>query len=115
MFIVSTILSFRLLFSIELSGYYSDKIPVAVKIVGDEESIRNEVEICKVLNAIGNLRVQHHGIPAVYYYGRIFQFYGIAMSLFEGNLENYYRRAYYQQKNISYSELLSIFKQTVSK
>lgn len=46
----------------------------------------------KALNAINNPKIENYGIPNVYFHGVWvgYPYWGIAMTLFDGNLEDRY-------------------------
>lgn len=72
------------------------------------------MECFKALNAINNSNIEKYGIPNAYSHGEWIEYpyWGIAMTLFEGNLNDRYNEL---NKNISELSILLIFKRVVSK
>lgn len=96
------------------SGKYSDKthknLDVAVKITMDQSCYDNEIQIYDALNATTDPNIVQYGIPRVFYYGKFLRIYRvIAMTLFDGTLEDLYKK----EGNISDHSILLIFKQAV--
>lgn len=64
---------------------------VAVKIFPSEISFNKEFVVFNALNATNDPNIEQHGIPRVYYHGLISdRYYGIAMTMFDGTLKDYY-------------------------
>lgn len=93
-------------------GRLDDKFDVALKIASYMAPWIKETQTLKALNAIDDPNIEKHDIPRVYYHGLIFnRFPAIAMTLFDGSLNDLYER---YKGNISESQILFIFKQAVS-
>lgn len=85
---------------------------VAVKIVWDEESYNDEVEIYQALGSMDNAKIEDEGIPRVYFHGKVLsKYFAIAMTLFDGTLLNRYE---IQNEHLSYLTILLIFRRFVS-
>lgn len=96
------------------TGIYGDGIPVAVKIVWDEETWKRETQILSALNATKNHDIDQIGIPRIYYTGPILREYNcIAMTLFDGTLENYFILHTSIAGKLPDSSILEIFSQAV--
>lgn len=67
--------------------------------------------IFNALNATENLEIESHGIPRVFYNGPFLQYYAIAMTLFDGDLDGRYEK---EKMNLTTITILSIFRQAVS-
>lgn len=71
------------------------------------------MKIFQALNATKDLDIEKMGIPRVFYYGIfLLKYHAIALTLFEGALENRYRL---QNEKISDLSILLIFKRMVSR
>lgn len=98
-----------------IPGIYSDStqrnVEIAVKITIDHSCYDQEIRIYEALNATTDMTIEQHGIPRIYYNGAFLQKYRvIAMTLFDGTLEDLYKT----KGNISPDlSILLIFKQTV--
>lgn len=96
-----------------LIGKYDDET-VAVKIVWDEESYNDEVEIYQALGSMNNNnnRIEDEGIPRVYFHGKVLsKYFAIAMTLFDGTLLDRYE---IQNEHLSNITILLIFRRLVS-
>lgn len=99
-----------------MSGYYSDDKNIvnqicAIKMIYNKDTFEDEMMIFEALNATKNLEIENHGIPRIYYYGEFLgKYYAIAMTLFDGDLDNRYEK---EQKHLTTITILSIFKQAV--
>lgn len=93
-----------------ISGIYDDKVNVAIKFAANQEAMRREIQILYALNAI-DMNIEKDDIPRVYHCGKVLdQYITIAMSLFDGTLDDLYKR---YEKYISELQILEIFKQAV--
>lgn len=89
-----------------------DRETVAVKIVWDQESFNDEVEIYQALGSMNNAKIEDLGIPKVYFYGKVLsKYFAIAMTVFDGTLLNRYE---IQNKHLSNLTILLIFRRWVS-
>lgn len=88
-----------------------DNDTVAVKIVWDEETMHDEIKIYRALGALDNPRIEAEGIPRVFFHGLVLEkYHAIAMTLFEGTLEDRYKQ---QNKHLERMSILLIFKRLV--
>lgn len=73
----------------------------------------NEINVYKALNAIDDEKIEDNHIAKVYYHGKFVHgnLYAIAMSLFDGNLANYYINP--PAKYLSPLDIIYTFMQTV--
>lgn len=84
---------------------------VAIKFAANQKVIRREINVLNALNAMDR-NIETCDIPRVYYHGNVLdQYLAIAMSLFDGTLDDLYKR---YKGNISELQILEIFKQAVS-
>ncbi|XP_031636953.1 uncharacterized protein LOC116349589 [Contarinia nasturtii] len=101
--------------SVIWKGNFSDRtrknIQIAIKITMDQGCYDREIEIYKALNATSDPNIEQYGIPRIYYHGSLLEKYRvIAMTLFDGTLEDLYKK----KGNISPDlSVLIIFKQAV--
>lgn len=94
-----------------ISGLYDDEVNVAIKFAANQKVIRREIKVLNALNAMDR-NIETCDIPRVYYHGMVLdQYLAIAMSLFDGTLDDLYKR---YKGNISELQILEIFKQAVS-
>lgn len=97
-----------------LLGMYNNA-PVAVKITVDSGSMENEMAVYNALNA-KDPAIESNRIPRIYYAGTVLgEFAGIAMSLFQGTLDDRYLTYKHQNRHLSSFSILMIFKQAVRK
>lgn len=90
-------------------GLYNN-VPVAVQIMWSKKRYNKEMRAYTALNATLDENIEKKGIPKIFWNGRIFRHYGIAMTLFE---ETLYNRFKLQNKKISELSTLLIFKRAV--
>lgn len=75
--------------------------------------MKREMNVYKALNATKNPAIEQMGIPKVHYAGPILADYdAIALTLFDGTLENYYNH-HKQSGKLPDLTMLQIFGQTV--
>lgn len=101
-------------------GLYSDGAkyvnkPVAVKIIHDSASMDKELMIFEELKAVNNPKIENSGIPEVFYYGWFLNYDAIAMTLFEGSVNDRYEIERKAGKKFTDTTILSIFLQAVCK
>lgn len=97
-----------------LLGMYNN-VPVAVKITVDSGSMENEMAVYNALNA-NDPATESNRIPRIYYAGTVLsEFAGIAMSLFQGTLNDRYLTYKHQNRHLPNFSILMIFKQAVRK
>lgn len=82
-----------------------------MKITTDHGCYNREIRTYEALNATTDTTIEQHGIPRIYYNGAFLKKYRvIAMTLFDGTLEDLYKK----KGNISPDfSILLILKQTV--
>lgn len=100
------------------AGFYSDGAkyvnqPVAVKIIHDSASMDKELIIFEKLKAINNPKIENSGIPQVYYHGWFLNYDAIAMTLFEGSVNDRYEIERKAGRKFTDTTILSIFLQAV--
>lgn len=79
----------------------------------DKESMDYEMKVLKVLNATNNPTIENQGIPRVYFHGPFLKVYNtIVMTLFDGTLEDRYE---HHREQLTYSNILTIFKRAVGR
>lgn len=89
-----------------------DGTSVAIKVVWNERKMAREVAVLTRLKAIEKSDIEKHGIPRVYYYGEMLDKYdGIAMSLFQYNLDDIYENTL--RRPLLGIDVLQIFAQAV--
>lgn len=102
---------FDLFHIIKLKGVYNDKEDVAVKVFMNVAAFEKEMAIYNALNAVKDKNIEDHHIPRIYYYGKFLGVtHAIAMSRFEGTLNDYCER---NNKSLSDADILDILLQTV--
>lgn len=69
--------------------------------------------IFQKLNAVKNPKIENNGIPQVYYYGCFLKYDAIAMTLFEGSIDDRYKIERKARRKFTDTTILSIFLQTV--
>lgn len=90
---------------------YNGNNDVAIKMFYDRHSMIEEITVYQDLDAINNPNIEAYKIPRVYYHGKFLgEFYAIAISLFDGNLADYYDK---RKKPLLDMDILYIFLQAV--
>lgn len=109
------IITYYSLNAIPSAGTYLNNA-VAIKINTNENNFKEEMKGFEALNATVDKDIETHGIPKVYFSGRfMYRYHAIAMSLFDGTLEDRKRKLKKENKQISELSLLLIFRRAVRK
>lgn len=96
------------------SGIYNNTERVAIKISWHKSFYNREIAALKALNAMDTFDMKDHKIPKIFYNGKILgQYDTIAMSLFDGTLQDRYLHQKRQDLKLSDFSILMIFKQAV--
>lgn len=96
------------------SGIYNNTERVAIKISWHKSFYNREIAALKALNAMNTSDTEDHKIPKIYFFGKILEEYdAIAMTLFEGTLQDRHLHQKRKGLQLSDSSILMIFKQAV--
>lgn len=76
--------------------------------------MNQEMRILEALNATGDENIEEHRIPRIYYHGRFRRHhYAIAMTLFDGTVDERFKQQKRSEKTISDISILLIFREAV--